>query len=55
MTGTGDGSAFRPGTGPISRQEAAVMVARAAKLCGMDTALDTGAIFRDILASGFTD
>ena len=52
VTGTGDGSTFRP-DGTISRQEAAVMVARAAKLCGMDTALDTGAI-RDILAQ-FTD
>lgn len=40
-------------SGTISRQEAAVMVARAAKLCGMDTALDAGTI-RDILAQ-FTD
>ena len=39
--------------GTISRQEAAVMVARAAKLCGLDTELDSGAI-RDVLAQ-FTD
>lgn len=45
-------TAFDP-SGTISRQEAAVMVARAAKLCGMDTALDAGTI-RDILAQ-FTD
>ena len=37
----------------VTEPQAAVMVARAAKLCGMDTALDTGAI-RDILAQ-FTD
>ena len=37
----------------ISRQEAAVMVARAAKLCGMDTAMDSTGI-RDMLAQ-FTD
>ncbi len=41
-------TAFNPG-GTITRQEAAVMVARAAKLCGMDTAIDDGAV-RDILA-----
>ncbi|MBQ2926181.1 MAG: hypothetical protein IJE03_05080, partial [Ruminiclostridium sp.] len=39
--------------GTITRQEAAVMVARAAKLCGMDTEMDTMAI-RDVLAQ-FTD
>lgn len=39
--------------GTISRQEAAVMVARATKLCGMNTSLDAGTI-RDILAQ-FTD
>ncbi len=39
---------FDPG-GTITRQEAAVMVARAAKLCGMDTEMDTAAI-RDMLA-----
>lgn len=39
---------FGPG-GTITRQEAAAMVARAAKLCGMDTAMDTGEI-RDVLA-----
>lgn len=40
-------------TGTISRQEATVMVTRAAKICGMDTALDAGTV-RDILAQ-FTD
>lgn len=45
-------TAFDP-SGTISRQEAAVMVARAAKLCGMDTSLNAGTI-RDILAQ-FTD
>jgi hypothetical protein len=39
---------FNPG-GTITRQEAAVMVARAAKLCGLDTALDAATI-RDTLA-----
>lgn len=39
---------FNP-NGTITRQEAAAMVARAAKLCGMDTAMDTAAI-RDMLA-----
>lgn len=39
--------------GTITRQEAAVMVARAATLCGMDTTFETVAI-RDTLA-GFTD
>ena len=43
---------FNPG-GTISREEAAVMVARGAKLCGMDTNMETFAA-RDILA-GFTD
>ena len=42
------GGKFSPG-GTITRQEAAVMVARAAKLCGMDTAMDTAGI-RDVLA-----
>lgn len=41
-------TAFNPG-GTITRQEAAAMVARAAKLCGMDTAMDSGAV-RDALA-----
>ena len=45
--GVGNGI-FKP-TGTITRQEAAVMVARAAKLCGLDTAMDTAAI-RDVLA-----
>ncbi|MDR1247649.1 MAG: S-layer homology domain-containing protein [Clostridiales Family XIII bacterium] len=45
--GVGD-RLFNPG-GAITRQEAAVMVARAAKLCGMDT--DTDAVtIRDTLA-----
>lgn len=39
---------FNP-NGKITRQEAAVMIARAAKLCGMDTVLDSGLI-RDTLA-----
>lgn len=45
-------AAFDP-SGAITRQEAAAMIARAAKLCGMDTALDGGAV-RDMLAQ-FTD
>lgn len=40
-------------SGTISRQEAAVMVARAARLCGMDTALDAATV-RDVLAQ-FSD
>lgn len=40
-------------SGTISRQEAAVMVARAAKLCGMDTSMEAGTV-RDILAQ-FSD
>ena len=51
INGVGGGR-FNP-EGTITRQEAAVMVARAAKLCGMDTELDTGAV-RDMLAQ-FTD
>lgn len=51
INGVGD-SRFNP-DGTITKQEAAVMVARAAKLCGMDTALDTAAV-RDVLAQ-FTD
>ena len=47
VNGVGDGR-FNP-EGTITRQEAAVMVARAAKLCGMDTELDSGAV-RDVLA-----
>lgn len=43
---------FNP-NGLISRQEAAVMVTRAAKLCGMDTKMDETAQ-RDVL-SAFTD
>ncbi|MGN0711792.1 MAG: S-layer homology domain-containing protein [Anaerovoracaceae bacterium] len=43
---------FNPG-GNITREEAAVMVARAAALCGMDTNMETSAA-RDIMA-GFTD
>lgn len=39
--------------GTITRQEAAVMVARAAKLCGMETEMSTLAV-RDVLAQ-FTD
>ena len=39
---------FNP-NGTITREEAAVMVERAAKLCGMDTEMDTMAV-RDVLA-----
>ena len=51
INGVGEGR-FNP-DGTITKQEAAVMVARAAKLCGMDTELDTAAV-RDVLAQ-FTD
>lgn len=39
---------FNP-NGTITRQEAAAMAARAARLCGMDTAMESGMI-RDVLA-----
>lgn len=39
VKGKGDGSYYDP-LGTITRQEAAAMVARAARLCGMDTAMD---------------
>ncbi len=42
---------FNP-NGTITREEAAVMVARAAKLCGINTEMDTLAI-RDVLAQFF--
>ena len=42
---------FNP-NGTITREEAAVMVTRAAKLCGMNTEMDTLAI-RDVLAQFF--
>ena len=42
---------FNP-NGTITREEASVMVTRAAKLCGMNTELDTLAI-RDVLAQFF--
>lgn len=42
------GGLFDP-EGTITKQEAALMVARAAKLCGMDTKMDSGAV-RDVLA-----
>ena len=42
---------FNP-NGIITREEAAVMVTRAAKLCGMDTEMDTLAV-RDVLAQFF--
>lgn len=51
ITGVGDGR-FNP-EGTITRQEAAVMVARAARLCGMDTDMDTAAA-RNVLAQ-FSD
>lgn len=47
INGVGDGK-FDP-NGPIVRQEAAVMVARAAQLCGIDTELDAAAAL-DVLA-----
>lgn len=51
VNGVGD-NRFEP-EGTITRQEAAAMVARAAKLCGMDTSMDKGTA-RDILAQ-FSD
>ncbi len=51
VNGTSD-TTFNP-NGTISRQEAAAMTARAAKLCGMNTEIDNGVI-RDVLAQ-FTD
>ncbi len=51
IKGTSD-TTFEP-EGKITRQDAAVMVARAAALCGMDTKYDTMS-FRDITA-GFMD
>lgn len=51
VEGRGDGT-FDP-QGTINRQEAAVMTARAAKLCGMDTSLDAVGI-RQYIAQ-FTD
>lgn len=47
VTGSGDG-AFRP-QDTLTRQEAAVMVARAAKLCGVDITMEAGAV-RNMLA-----
>ena len=47
VNGLGDGT-FNP-TGTITRQEAATMVARAAKLCGMNTDYSAAAA-RDVLA-----
>lgn len=47
INGVGEGR-FDP-EGTITRQEAAVLVARAAGLCGLDTGMDTGAV-RDMLA-----
>ncbi len=52
VNGTGGGT-FTP-NGSITRQEAAVMVARAAVLCGLDTELDDLTV-RDILAGQFID
>lgn len=51
VNGKGEGR-FEPESG-ITRQEAAAMVARAARLCGMDTAMETAEI-RNVLAQ-FTD
>ena len=47
VNGVGSGK-FNP-EGTITRQEAAAMVARAAKLCGLDTEMDAGAT-KDVLA-----
>ena len=47
VNGVGSGK-FNP-DGTITRQEAAAMVARAAKLCGLDTAMDAAAT-KDMLA-----
>ena len=47
VNGVGNGK-FNP-EGTITRQEAAAMVARAAKLCGLDTAMDAAAT-KDMLA-----
>ena len=47
INGVGGGR-FNP-DGTITRQEAAVMVSRAAELCGMDTGMDTAAV-RNMLA-----
>ena len=47
INGVGGGR-FNP-DGTITRQEAAVMVSRAAELCGMDTEMDTAAV-RNMLA-----
>ena len=47
VNGAGSGK-FNP-DGTITRQEAAAMVARAAKLCGLDTAMDAASI-KDMLA-----
>ncbi len=44
-------SEFNP-HGTITRQEAAVMIQRAAKLCGLDTEMDSGSV-RDVLAQFF--
>ncbi len=51
IKGMGDGR-FNP-EGTVTRQEAAAMTERAAKLCGMDTEMDTAAV-RNMLAQ-FTD
>lgn len=51
ITGVGNGR-FNP-NGTITRQEAAVMVARAAKLCGMDTDLEEHEILN--MLAQFTD
>ena len=57
VNGTGDGTTFAPG-GTITRQEAAVMLCRAAGLCGLDTEMDTASVrnmlaqFPDYMTSG---
>ena len=47
INGVGEGR-FNP-DGTITRQEAAVMVSRAAQLCGLETEMDTAAV-RNMLA-----
>lgn len=48
LVGGVGGANFNP-EGTITRQEAAAIVTRAARLCGLDTAMDSGAV-RDLLA-----
>lgn len=47
ITGTGDGSTFEP-EGNITRQEAAVMTARAAALCGLEDELNSAGVLNTL-------